>query len=493
LTLSGAVLKAGTLTLEATRDRTLDAEAQGVTAGGVVVGVAQARADTGGSNRITVTGLVGQAPGSVVNDLVINAHSLTIATAQAKAVAGGVLAGNGADAQAIQTSTTPDGVFLIDSRIAVANDASVNATSWEQSEVNAYGLNVGGATVGVSHAEASTAPDARVEFTGVTLTAGRDVKIGSSAQGASIADATASGGGVLVGSGATVKPTSKPNATVTFTAAGFGEQNRVTAGGALAITAEDGMNASGTADSPSYGAFSVGAAEANGVENGSAGINIGQRTHLVAGSDLTVNASEVPTVTIGPVYIRGVFATGTASSASSKLVRTSHATVTVGDEVNLKAGGRLAVHATTDGTTHVSSAAPFSLSGPSKSSRADSETTSVSSIDLGNSSVSAQVVDLSAKTNVLVENELKGFSPVLPGGTSLNQNDKVSVTATIKSGSKFYLKAVEWNPLPVAVANAIADGLTNNDPRHVIDGGNKPVRKIDLLGDIRLERLPPHP
>src|SRR5262249_10845861 len=54
--LSGSVPRAGTLTVEATRDRTLDALAQGVTAGGVVVGVAQARADAGGSNTVTITG-----------------------------------------------------------------------------------------------------------------------------------------------------------------------------------------------------------------------------------------------------------------------------------------------------------------------------------------------------------------------------------------------------------------------------------------------------
>jgi hypothetical protein len=221
------------------------------------------------------------------------------------------------------------------------------------------------------------------------------------------------------------------------------------------------------------------------VENGSAGINIGQRTHLVAGSDLTVNALGERTARIGDFLSSpGVFAAGTASAASSSLDKASRVTVTVGGEVILKAGGRLTVHATTDGTAYVSSAAPISLSGPAKASRAETTTTSVASVDLGNSSIVAQVVDLSAVTNVLVQNEAKGSTSVVTGGDVLKQNDIVNVTATISSGSKFHLKAVDM-PLPVVEAKAKADGLTNSKPRDVVNGGSRKA-ETDLQGTIIL-------
>jgi len=45
VSLSGSVVSADALILGATRDRSLDAQSQGVTVGGIVVGVAQAKAD----------------------------------------------------------------------------------------------------------------------------------------------------------------------------------------------------------------------------------------------------------------------------------------------------------------------------------------------------------------------------------------------------------------------------------------------------------------
>src|SRR5262249_11252779 len=155
---------------------------------------------------------VGQSPGKAVNNLVVNARSLTLANADTKAVAAGVVSGAGSDAGATQTSTTPDSVSLTGARITVANDATVRAASEQRSRVFADGLNVGAATAGVSLASATTSPDVRVQLAGVTLSAGRDVILGSSAQGQSVADATASGGGVLSGGGATVSPTSRPSA-----------------------------------------------------------------------------------------------------------------------------------------------------------------------------------------------------------------------------------------------------------------------------------------
>jgi hypothetical protein len=220
------------------------------------------------------------------------------------------------------------------------------------------------------------------------------------------------------------------------------------------------------------------------VENGSAGINIGQRTDLVAGSDLTINALGEPTRIGNSLGSPGVFAAGAASAASSFLDKASRVTVTVGDGVMLKARGRLKVHARTDGTAHVSSSAPISLSGPAKASRAETTTTSVASVNLGNSSIVAHVVDLSAVTNVLVKNEAKGSTSVVTGGDVLKQHDIVNVTATISSGSKFHLKAVDM-PHPVVEAKAKADGLTNREPRNVVNGGSKKA-ETHLQGTIIL-------
>ena len=130
------------MTVDATRNRTLNANAQGVTAGGVAVGVAQAQADAGGSNGVTISGEIGNSS-QPVNNFTLNARSLTLASANTKAVAAGVVSGAGSDARVSQTSSSPDTVTLNGARIVVANDASVIADSEQQSQAFADGLNVG--------------------------------------------------------------------------------------------------------------------------------------------------------------------------------------------------------------------------------------------------------------------------------------------------------------------------------------------------------------
>jgi hypothetical protein len=478
--LSGSVAQAGTLTVEATRDRTLGAKADGVTAGGVVVGVAQARADAGGSNTVTITGQVGQIPGAFVNNLVVNARSVTLASANTKAVAAGVLSGAGSDASATQTSVTPDGVFLTGARITVANDAAVNATSEQRSHVFADGLNVGLATAGASVASAVTSPEVYVQLTGVTLTAGRDVRIGSSAQALSVADATASGGGLfVVGGGATVSTTSKPLAHLNTETGATGVPTRVSAGGTLTLQARNGDTALGTAANPSYAFASLGAATARGNELGGASIHIGAGTGLTAGTDLTVSASESQAFVAGSVLVGYLEADGAGNAASSSLIKSSTVAVNVGDGATLTAGGRLTVNATAFGDANVRSSAAKVLSGPARPSSATSTTVLHTSVWLGNSNLSGRDVSLSASNGLHVTNQAAGSTNIFTGGKLLKQNDTATLIATVNSGTGFRLTAASLAPTASATASAV-NGSTNDDPRTFID-------TLDRTEDVSLK------
>ncbi|MFO0840973.1 MAG: hypothetical protein U0797_01060 [Gemmataceae bacterium] len=482
--LAGSVTRAGTLTVVSTRDRSLDAGAQGVTAGGVVVGVAQAKADAGGHNTVTVTGQVGQGTG-VVNNLVVSARSVTLANANTKAVAGGVVSGAGSDASATQTSTNPDVVSLTGARITVAGDASVMATSEQRSSVSADGLNVGAATAGVSLASATTSPDVRVHLAGVTLTAGRDVTLGSSAQGRVSPDATASGGGVVVGGGATASPTSRPSARLSTSSGAAGVPTRVSAGGRLHLFANDGVTALGTASSPSYAFVSVGAATATGVQAGVASTDVGAGTALTAGTDLTVSAFESQAIVNGSVLVGFLRAEGAASSATSSFSKSSGVSVVAGDGAALTAGGRLTVSASTGGTTSVESSAPIGgLFKPALPSRASTAIGSLTAVRLGNSALSGRDVSLSATTTESVTNVGYGSTSFFTGGDVLRQNDVVGVSALVTSGAGFRLKAATLSATANATASAV-NGSTNGNPRTTINSLSR-SEDVSLNGQINL-------
>ena len=489
VSLSGAVTKANTLTVESLRDRALDAEAQGVTVGAVVVGVAQAVASAGGSATATITGQVGQVAGQTVTNLVATGRSVTQATARTKAVAAGIVSGAGSDASATQSSPSSgsalgDGVFLTGARVTVANDATLGGASEQRSQATADGLNVGVATAGASLATAATNPFARARLDGgATLTAGRDVSVRSSGQAISQGNATASGGGVVLGAGAQVTATAQPQSFL-FTVADANNPVRVTAGRDLSLTAVEGATTVGTAASPAYGFVSVGRATATGTENGNATANIGAGTVLTAGGDLAVSTSEGQASVGGTSVIGSLRADGSGNSARSDVTHTAVSQVLVGAAAKFTAAGKLGVTAAFFSTPAVgSSAAIGSVFRPAQSSTATSTTKSTAAVDLGDAVLAGRDVTLSATGRVSVFNDASGSDSFFTGGNVLSQNDAVAATGAVTSGAGFKLSAT--NLRVAAGTSASANGQTNGKARTGIDSLSTP-ESIALNGRITL-------
>ncbi|MFO0935895.1 MAG: VCBS repeat-containing protein [Gemmataceae bacterium] len=476
--LNGSIPSAKTVVLEASRDRSINADARALTIGGVVVGVAQARADAGGLNTVFVAGQIGQT--NTVSNLVVSARSSTTANANTKAVAGGILSGAGSDAGSTQTSPdTGDGVFMTGARINVANDVSISGRSEQASNVTADGFNVGAATAGVSLANATVSPNVQVKLTGVTLNAGRDVSIDSSAQGQENTNATASGGGALVGGGAEVNPT--VNATAVLTTTGV---TSLTSGRNLSLNANTGLSVNGTAASPSYGFLSVGAAKAKGNEVANTKVDIDTSSTLFAGGDLSVSTQDGDAQIGGAIQIGSLRADGQGNSATSSLTYVGNMLVRFGAGSRLNAGGNLAATANGNVNPRVSSSAAIGgFFRPAYSSQASSATTESVLLSLGDAVLTAQNVKLEANSHANISNYADGSTSIFTGGNVLQQNDSFIGSGTVVSLPGF---RVTTGSLSVAgTVTAFARGGTNSNDRSTINTF-KPNERVALEGQIFL-------
>ena len=115
------VTQAGSLTVNATATRNLDAEAVGGTLGAIAVGAAWAQATAGGSTAATIGSYaaIGQAAGKSVGSISVGAGSNDTVTSNVKALAVGIGAGSYNDAE-----TTSDPTITT----SVGNNAQVSAT-----------------------------------------------------------------------------------------------------------------------------------------------------------------------------------------------------------------------------------------------------------------------------------------------------------------------------------------------------------------------------
>jgi hypothetical protein len=216
---SGAkVTKAGTVKVDASTARTASADTVGAAAGAVAVGVSLAKADFSGSTQAYGGSglLVGQEAGSTVGDLLITASDDSVAVASAKAGAGGIVAGSGADATASVRSTTI-AKLGDDAKVKASGTVGVSATTTPSAKASALGVNVGAGAVGASLATATSGAQVSaslgnndtVEANNIEVIASRKVGTAPTAQ----ADALGAAGGILLGANATVATATSTGAT----------------------------------------------------------------------------------------------------------------------------------------------------------------------------------------------------------------------------------------------------------------------------------------
>lgn len=124
--------------------------ATGASGGLLAIGTSKASASTAGSVRARLEGTVSGASG-----IAVTAAGTDSATAQATAVAGGILAGSGAEARA---SSLPTVEAAASGTITTAGALAVSASATPKANAETLGVSAGLLAVGASIADASVAP-----------------------------------------------------------------------------------------------------------------------------------------------------------------------------------------------------------------------------------------------------------------------------------------------------------------------------------------------
>ena len=206
LTAANADIAGGTVTLANESSATAHAEARGIAVGAVAIGAAVATAEMDFTLDTDVSGTFD------ANELILNTRITRDTLDHAKAIAastsGGVLAGNGAVAQAFShyaVSADYSGIYDADTRIEINTDASAVTTN-----AHSTGRSGGAVAVGLTIARAgqdASAPEAERPATvaatinSATITAG-EVQISTSNAPDAKATSDSGSGGIVSGSGA---------------------------------------------------------------------------------------------------------------------------------------------------------------------------------------------------------------------------------------------------------------------------------------------------
>ncbi|TXI73269.1 MAG: leukotoxin LktA family filamentous adhesin, partial [Limnohabitans sp.] len=254
--LTGGLQAGGAVNVRALDQTTLLSEAYGASAGALAVGVVVATADQTGSVSTSLGGsLSGQG---------FSATAERDASTVAKTRGGvaGVVAGSGAAATANDAGSVT--LTLATGTSVDAGSGSLNllAKSNPSAQTEAFGVSVAaGAAVGVSVALSEVQTEVKVLANGPVSLSGDDLLVSAvlgSGNGSVTADATAGGGGLLLGlQGAAASATNKGLASVSL--------NSVTlaASGDVGISANDAMTASATSTGVGVGFVGAGVAVAS--------------------------------------------------------------------------------------------------------------------------------------------------------------------------------------------------------------------------------------
>ncbi len=210
------VLEAGAVTLAASHSRDVRADSTGGAVGAVAVGVSAAKIDLGGTvqaglgsgTRLGTIDSYGN-PTSKIGSLTIDAFAeVTRAKAQARAAAGGILAGAGTDTSVFIDPTVLAGMGHANG-IYASGDIAIASRSEMDALAQAWGLTVGTtATAGISVAEAEISPTLTTQLGDANTLLADTITVeslfnsssnGSELGGEAAVQTTASGGALFVG------------------------------------------------------------------------------------------------------------------------------------------------------------------------------------------------------------------------------------------------------------------------------------------------------
>ena len=472
--LSGAVTNADTLTVRAVRNRLLSANAQGVTVGGVVAGVASAHGIASGNTTATITGQVGQAFSQQVTNLNLIGDSTSQIFANTKAVAAGVLSGAGSDT-VIAQNETGSGAFVRNARIKTGLDATIRGSSRQFSGATADGINVGGATMGASQSIGTLDATGRVVLSGNTvLDIGRDLDTNASAETKSILNATASGGGVLsFGDSTRVEAALRPTSELVLDGAGV----QISAGRNVNMLSETIHFNRSVARSDTYGLFGTGRTQAAEARVAKTRLDV-QGAVITAAANITMEAKSTDRDSVGgATSILTALGSSPTVAISLPLLQTD---LNFGLGARVNAGGTLFLNAQTIMDEDVTTDGSLRALGDGNAT-AQTTHTLLTNVSLGNAQLVANDIVARAISRVTVSNFGSARIAGIQSNLVLTQFDTVTNHARVTSAVGGSLRARSWNPL--AEAGVSADGLTNGAVRNTVNQLDR-QQQVDMKGQV---------
>jgi hypothetical protein len=273
---NGAIVaKANQVNVEASNIARFDADAFGVEVGGLAAGAAIAQVNvTGQTEAFTGRGArIGEQLGQSVGSLNIEAQNLTLIKTRARAVAAGIGAGTGNQADS-EFSPTIRASLGPDSQVLTAQSIVIDAESSQGASADVEGIQVGGVAVGVSLAHAAIAPTVQAYIESGAQVAATNGSVIVEAKHLSLggAQATGSSSGIAAGTGEGANINAVSSA---FVDSHIGKNASVNAGGAVLVSASGDNDATARASNLSVGiALNVAAIFATATAGGSDGAHV---------------------------------------------------------------------------------------------------------------------------------------------------------------------------------------------------------------------------
>ena len=329
------------------------ADSSGVTVGlSITTGVSTAEAFV----TPQVSALIGDATIGAGHDVIVEARHNQLpgsgdlepgALATAKAAGGGVLSGNGAVATA---GAAADVTASVGGIVAAGGNVVITATSANHATANGGGLTAGVVGVGAVFSIATTGGTTRASLdAGTVVTAAGNFILDSSSQDEATAESKASAGGVASGAGADSQTTASPVVEVIV-----GANATVLATLDVTVAASSTVGSHAIASGTTVGGLGAGLSLASATATPSVSAAIGAGADLVAGHDLSVEASynvdsveqgQPGAVTAESTGSAGALLAGTLAGADASVLTDVSVGSSVGAGARLAAGADLSLMA----------------------------------------------------------------------------------------------------------------------------------------------------
>ena len=346
-----ATLAAGKdVAIKAISNHSATADSHGISGGFIAAGASIATVSANGTVKAHVDGPVDQA-----QNVRVRAKATNTATATTFALAGGILGGEGSSAAA-EVAPTVEAFVGDNADIKSTSDVDILAMSAADANADALGVLAAGVAIGRSKALADVSPQIHA-YVGqhANVVAGQDITLRSlhnlDEQGTALdkdatADASSSGGGLLVLPGAEVHAVTKPQTT---TSAKDGATMRAMGGG-IVIAAQSASQAMPEGTGKTGGLVGKGKITSHTELTNRTQASVGRNVQITAHQDFSLLAKS--TNTANALATGGSGGVVDLSKAATDVSVDDQTTSEVGDGSNIVAGTVLSVVAEMETTAH---------------------------------------------------------------------------------------------------------------------------------------------